>query len=69
MNASSALLGRANSALDEESASDTNHGNVDNPTAALSGRTAHELSSWEWLPATVKCQTRGQSHHLEGDLV
>ena len=50
-------------------ASGTDQGNGDDPPAVLSGREAHELSSWGRVPATGRGRTRGQSQHLEGEPV
>ena len=67
VDASSVPAGRAESDPGEAPASDTNQGNGEDPPAVLSGRAAHELSSWGWLPATVRGRTRAQSQRLEGE--
>ena len=41
--------------------------NGDDLPAVLSGREAHELSSWGWLPPTVMGRTRGQSRCLQNE--
>ena len=43
---------------------DTGQGNGEDLPAVLSGRPAHELSSWRQLPPTILGRTRGQSHRL-----
>ena len=67
VDASSVPAGRAESDPGEAPASDTDQGNGEDPPAVLSGRAAHELSSWGWLPATVRGRTRAQSQRLEGE--
>ena len=49
VDASSVPAGRAESDPGEAPASDTDQGNGEDPPAVLSGRAAHELSSWGWL--------------------
>lgn len=49
------------------SASDSGQRNGEDPLAVLSGREAHELSSWERLSATGRNRTRGQNQRLEGE--
>ena len=65
VDASSVPAGRAESDPDVAAASDTDQGNGEDSPAVLSGRAAHDLSSWGRLPATVRGQTRGQSQRLE----
>ena len=67
VDASSVPAGRAESDPGEAPASDTDQGNGEDPPAVLSGRAAHKLSSWGWLPATVRGRTRAQSQRLEGE--
>ena len=59
--------GRAESDSSTSAASGTDQGNGDDPPAVLSGREAHELSSWGWLPPTVMGRTRGQSQRLQDE--
>ena len=63
MDASSVLAERAESDSDASAASDTDHGNGEDPPAFLLERAAHELSNWGRFPATV------QSQRLEGEPV
>ena len=65
MNASPVPAGRAESDLREASTPGTDQGIDEVPPAVLSGRAAHELSSWGQLPATIKGRTRGQSQRPE----
>ena len=67
MDASSVLAGRAESDSGASATSGTDQVNGEDPPAVLSGRSAHELSSWGPLPATVRVRTRGQSQRLEGE--
>ena len=48
-------------------ASGTDQGNGEDPPAVLSGRAAHELSSWGRLPETERGRTRVQSQRLKGE--
>ena len=48
-------------------ASGTDQRDGEDPPAVLSGRAAHELSSWGRLPATLRGRTRGQSQRLDGE--
>ena len=67
VDASSVPVGSAESDSGASAASGTDQGNGEDPPAVLSGRAAHELSSWGRLPATVRGRTRGQSQRLEGE--
>ena len=67
VDASSVPAGRAESDSNVASASFTGQGNGEDPPAVLSGRPAHELSSWGRLPPTARGRTRDQSHRLEGE--
>ena len=67
VNASSVPAGRFESDSGASAASDTDHGNGEDPPAVLPGRAVHELSSWGRLPATVRSRTRGQGQRLEGE--
>ena len=69
VDASSVPAGRAESDPGAASASDTGRGNGEDNSAVLSGRPAHELSSWGRLPLTVRGRTRGQSQRFEGEAV
>ena len=51
----------------EISSPGTDQGKSDDTPAVLSGRAAHELSSWGWLPPTVMDRTRGQSQRLQNE--
>ena len=64
VDASSVPAGRAESGSDASAASGTDQGNGEGPPAVLSGRAAHELSSWGRPPPTVMGGTRGQSQRL-----
>ena len=55
------------SGSDAAAASGTDQGNGEGPPAILSGRAAHELSSWGRLPPTVIGRTRGQSQRLQDE--
>ena len=66
VDASSVPAGRAESDPDVAAASDTDQGNGEDSPAVLSGRAAHDLSSWGRLSATVRDRSRGQSQRLEG---
>ena len=57
--------GRAESDSGASAASGTDQGNGDDPPAVLSGRAAHELSSWGRLFPAVRGRTRDQRQHLE----
>ena len=65
VDASSVPSGRAESGSDASAASGTDQGNGEGPPAVLSGRAAHELSSWGLLPPTVMGRTRCQSQRLQ----
>ena len=65
MGASSVPAGRAESDSDASVASGTDQGNGEDPSALLSGRAAHELSSWGRLPPTVMGRTRDQNQRLQ----
>ena len=65
VDASSVPAGRAESDSGAPAASGTDQGNGEDPPAVMSGRAAHELSSWGRLPATVRGRTRGQTQRLE----
>ena len=67
VDASSVPTGRAETDSGASAASSTDQGNGEDPPAVLSGRAAHELSSWGRLPATVRGRTRDQSQRLEGE--
>ena len=67
VDASSVPAWRADSDSGASAASGTDQGNGDDPPAVLSGRAANELSSWGWLPPTVRGWTRGQSQRLQGE--
>ena len=67
MDASSVPAGRAESGSGASAASGTDQGNGEDPPAVLSGREAHELSSWGRLPPTVMGRTRGQSQRLQDE--
>ena len=67
VDASSVPAGRAESGSNASVTSGTDQVNGQGPPAALSGRAAHELSSWERLPPTVIGWTRGQSHRLQDE--
>ena len=59
--------GRAEGGSDASAASGTDQGDGKVPPAVLSGRAAHELSSWGRPPPTVMGRTRGQSHRLQDE--
>ena len=65
VDASSVTAETAESVPGAAAASDTDHGNGEDPPAVLLGRAADEL--WGRLPATVRGQARGKSQHLEGE--
>ena len=67
MDASSVPAGRAEIGLDASAASGTDEGNDEGSPVVLSGRAAHELSSWGRLPPTVMGRTRGQSQCLQDE--
>ena len=67
MGAFSVPAGRAESGSDASAASITDQGNGKGPPTVLSGRAAHELSSWGRLPPTVMGRTRGQSQRLQDE--
>ena len=67
LDASSVPAGRVESDPGAAAASDTDQGNGEDSPVLLSGRAAHEFSTWGRLPATVRGRTRGQSQHLEGE--
>ena len=67
VDASAVSTGRAESDPGAASASDTGQGNEAGPSAIVSGRPGHELSSWGRLPSIVRGRTRGQSQRLEGE--
>ena len=52
MDASLVPAGRVESDLGASAASGTDQGNGGDPPAVLSGRAAHDLSSWRRLPPT-----------------
>ena len=65
MDASSVPARRAESNSGASAAFNTVQGDGEVLPAVLSGRAAHELSSWGQLPATIKGRTRGQSQRPE----
>ena len=67
MDASSVPARRAESDSGASAASGTDQGNGDDSPVLLSGRAAHELSSWGQLPPIVRGRTRGQSLRLQGN--
>ena len=67
MDALSVPAGTPESDPGAASVSDTGQGNGEDPPAILSGRRAHELSSWGRLPPTVRSRARSQSQRLEGE--
>ena len=67
VDASSVPTGRAESGSEASAASGTDQGNGEDPPAVLSGRAAHELSSWGRLSPTVMGRTRGQCQRLQDD--
>ena len=67
VDASSVPAGRAESDSGASAASGTDQGNGEDPPAVLSGRAAHELSSWGRLPETERGRTRVQSQRLKGE--
>ena len=67
VDASPVPAGRAESDSSASAASGTDQGNNDDSPAVLSGRAAHELSSWGRLPPTVISQARGQSQRLQDE--
>ena len=69
VDASSVPAGRAESGSDASAASGTDQGNGEGLPAVLSGRAAHELSSWGRLPPTVMGRTRGQNQRLQDESV
>ena len=58
---------RDESGSDASATSGTDQGNGEGPPAVLSGRAAHQLSSWGRLPPTVMGRTRGQSQPLQDE--
>ena len=67
LDASSVPAGRVESDPGAAAASDTDQGNGEDSPVLLSGRAAHEFSTWGRLPATVRGRTWGQSQGLEGE--
>ena len=67
VDASSVPAGRTESDMGASAASGTDQGSGEDPPAVLSGRGAHELSSWGRLPATARGRNRGQSQRLDGE--
>ena len=67
MDASSVPEGRADSGSDASAVSGTDQGNGEGSPAVVSGRAAHELSSWGRLPPTVMGRTLGQSQRLQDE--
>ena len=67
VDASSIPAGKAEIGSDASTTSGTDQGNGEGPPAVLSGRAAHELSSWGRLPPTVMGRTRGQSQRLQDE--
>ena len=63
VDASSVPAGKAESGSGASAASGTDQGN----STVLSGRAAHELSSWGRLPPTVMGRTRGESQRLQDE--
>ena len=67
VDASSVPAGRAESGSDASAASGIDQGDGEGLPAVLSGRAAHELSSWGRLPPTVMGRTRGQRQRLQDE--
>ena len=67
VDASSVPAERDESDSGASAASGTDQGNGDDPPAVLSGRAAHELSSWGRLPQAVRGRTRSQGQRLQDE--